>query len=122
MEEHSVETPDGFYLGLQRIIISPAFECDQTVSLFKKTPVLLMHGLMMSSECFLTGSHVSLVPFLVKKGFDVWLGNYRGNKYSSFHRDFTREDVRYWNFSLDELAHLDIPCTVKVLNLADLHC
>lgn len=33
-------------------------------------------------------------------GFDVWLGNVRGNVYSRKHVKYTRSDKEYWEFSL----------------------
>lgn len=38
-------------------------------------------------------------------GFDVWIGNNRGTKYSNLeqHRD------GYWDYTFDELAKYDVP-------------
>lgn len=33
-------------------------------------------------------------------GFDVWMGNVRGNVYSTEHVKYTRKDKEYWKFSL----------------------
>jgi pimeloyl-ACP methyl ester carboxylesterase len=52
---------------------------------------------------------------LATAGYDVWLGNARGNKYSSRHlyvNDSTRE---FWNFSLDELGRYDIPANLEFI-------
>jgi predicted acyl esterase len=36
---------------------------------------------------------------LVEHGYDVWLGNSRGNKYSKGHIDPKLSDKDYWAFS-----------------------
>ena len=46
--------------------------------------------------------------------YDVFLGNNRGNKYSSKHTSLNYRDKRYWDFSIDELARFDVPAMVNV--------
>eukprot|EP01071_Lankesteria_metandrocarpae_P008340 Lankesteria_metandrocarpae@DN4941_c0_g1_i3.p1 len=83
-------------------------------------PVLMMHGIMMSSEVFVCNAHLSLPVFLFKLGYDVWLANNRGNKYSWMHRTLRRHDPKYWDFSIDELAAYDVPAFVnRVLYLCN---
>jgi predicted alpha/beta hydrolase len=43
---------------------------------------------------------------LANQGYDVWLGNNRGSRFSL--TDNASEID--WNYSLDELAEFDIPC------------
>eukprot|EP00916_Digyalum_oweni_P005035 GHVL01008970.1.p1 GENE.GHVL01008970.1~~GHVL01008970.1.p1 ORF type:complete len:321 (+),score=35.99 GHVL01008970.1:394-1356(+) len=77
-----------------------------------------MHGLMMSSEIWVANSHLSLPLFLHQKGYDVWMANNRANKYSWMHTSLSRDDLRYWNFSIDELARFDVPtCIDYILDL-----
>jgi lysosomal acid lipase/cholesteryl ester hydrolase len=55
---------------------------------------------------------------LADAGYDVWLANNRGNKYSSAHKALTKSDLEYWNFSLDDLATYDVPAIIDyVLNI-----
>jgi lysosomal acid lipase/cholesteryl ester hydrolase len=52
---------------------------------------------------------------LVEAGFDLWLNNSRGNKYSRDHmtidlKSGKKEDVeKYWEFSFTELGWYDQP-------------
>jgi lysosomal acid lipase/cholesteryl ester hydrolase len=57
----------------------------------------------------------NLPMFLAEMGYDVWLGNTRGNKYSSKHKKFKRDEDQFWNFSIDELARYDLPDSVDYI-------
>jgi lysosomal acid lipase/cholesteryl ester hydrolase len=84
-----------------------------------KSPVLLMHGCMMSSEVWvcLRSSKKCLPLVLADAGYDVWLGNVRGNKYCQKHVNWTPSQNEFWDFSLDEIVMHDIPAIVDVLSI-----
>eukprot|EP00923_Selenidium_pygospionis_P003396 GHVN01005398.1.p1 GENE.GHVN01005398.1~~GHVN01005398.1.p1 ORF type:complete len:512 (+),score=69.55 GHVN01005398.1:40-1575(+) len=77
------------------------------------SPILMVHGLMMNSEGFVCRKEVSLAIHLFDQGYDVWLGNNRGNKYSWMHSHLPRSGNEYWDFSIDELAAYDVPSMVE---------
>ncbi|KAG2236776.1 hypothetical protein INT48_006960 [Thamnidium elegans] len=79
-----------------------------------KPVVLLYHGFLMSSEVWVSNiEEYSNLPFiLAKQGYDVWLGNARGNKYSQYHVHLSPNHQPFWNFSLNEFAMRDLPDTV----------
>ena len=57
---------------------------------------------------------------LANAGYDVWLGNNRGNYYSrehtSLHHDGDDEERKeYWDFSFHEMAEYDIPATLDYI-------
>ncbi|KAI8992188.1 Alpha/Beta hydrolase protein [Mycotypha africana] len=82
-----------------------------------KPVVLLYHGFLMSSEIWVTNTEeFSNLPFiLAQKGYDVWLGNARGNKYSQYHVYENPRNQPFWNFSLNEFATRDLPDTVDYI-------
>ncbi|KAJ2163179.1 cholesterol esterase [Coemansia sp. RSA 552] len=120
-EDHLVETRDGFVLGIHRITgrrNSPASTPLPTDSDSAAKPVVLFwHGFMLSSECFVCHPDwINILPFrLAEAGYDVWLGNSRGNKYSYRHSKYTPDDRRFWNYSIDEIAGIDVPTTVDYI-------
>ncbi|KAJ2504666.1 hypothetical protein GGI11_007283, partial [Coemansia sp. RSA 2049] len=91
---------------------------DRQASMRSTRPVVLFwHGFMLSSECFVCHPDwINILPFrLAEAGYDVWLGNSRGNKYSYKHLRLTPEDRRFWDFSIDEIATIDVPTTVEFI-------
>ena len=45
--------------------------------------------------------------YFAELGFDVWMGNSRGNKYSKNHRYLDATEKDFWNFSFYELGKYD---------------
>ena len=59
---------------------------------------------------------------LSSAGYDVWLGNNRGNKYSRQHKflDPDKDKVQFWDFSWHEMGVSDLPAMIDyVLNQTD---
>ncbi|KAG2485847.1 hypothetical protein HYH03_015430 [Edaphochlamys debaryana] len=88
--------------------------------------VFLQHGLLDSAAGFLVnGPGRSLAFLLADQGYDVWLGNVRGNTLSRTHMALEPADVRFWQWSYDEMAQYDLPamltyaaCTSGVASLS----
>lgn len=101
IEDHIVKTPDGYILTMFRM------KKDEAST---KPVVFLMHGLFGSSDDYVVnGVGRSLAHILVDEGFDVWLGNARGNKYSKKHEYLSNMDPRFWSFEWHEIALKDLP-------------
>ncbi|OAA47019.1 triacylglycerol lipase [Metarhizium rileyi] len=119
-EEHIVQTKDGYLLGIHRLQWRRGEE-GQKVNCgpwsTKKRVVYLHHGLLMNSEVWvcLTDERRCLPFELVERGFDVWFGNNRGNKYSKKSIHASPTTVQFWDFSMDEFAFHDIPDTISYI-------
>jgi len=121
-EEHVVQTGDGYLLGLHRLAWRRGEE-DVRVNAgpnkesVKKKVIYLHHGLMMNSEVWvcLTEQERCLPFELVERGYDVWLGNNRGNKYSKKSVNHAPTQTTFWNFSMDQFAFHDIPDSIAYI-------
>ena len=70
--------------------------------------VMLQHGLMASSDTWIANKDELAPAFrLAREGFDVWLGNNRGNKFSRHHRSINpdRNPSKFFDFSFEDLAN-----------------
>ncbi|KAK4162469.1 putative sterol esterase [Cladorrhinum sp. PSN259] len=119
-EEHVVRTEDGYLLGLHRLAWRKGEENTRVncgPNSVKKKVVYLHHGLLMNSEVWvcLTDEQRALPFVLVERGFDVWLGNNRGNKYSKKSIRFSPNTNEFWNFSIDQFALHDIPNSISYI-------
>ena len=98
-EDHKVVTDDGYILTLFRI---------RQKDLLKKTPAVLMqHGIMDTADAFIIhDSEKAPAMVLARRGFDVWLGNNRGTRYSLGHKflkyDKWEDQAEYNDFSWHE--------------------
>ncbi|KAI7782431.1 triacylglycerol lipase [Diaporthe eres] len=119
-EEHVVQTDDGYLLGLHRLAWKRGEEDTKVNSgpnSVQKRVIYLHHGLLMNSEVWvcLTDAQKVLPFVLVERGFDVWLGNNRGNKYSKKSVRSAPTSLEFWNFSIDEFAFHDIPNSIEYI-------
>ncbi|KAM0312116.1 hypothetical protein ACHAO8_006568 [Botrytis cinerea] len=119
-EEHVVQTKDGYLLCAHRLGWKKGEENMKVNSgpgSIKKPVVYLHHGLLMNSEVWvcLTDKERCLAFTLVERGYDVWLGNNRGNKYSKKSIHHSPTDTAFWDFSMDEFAFYDIPDTIQYI-------
>ncbi|XP_062540108.1 lipase 3-like [Armigeres subalbatus] len=106
VEVHSVTTEDGYMLTLFRIM-------PRKPSTSKKLPVFVMHGLLGSSADFvITGPNNSLAYYLADDGYEVWLGNARGTRYSRRHKELSVHSEEYWDFSWHEIGYYDLPAMI----------
>lgn len=107
-EEHNVITEDGYILSVFRI---QGRNCIQR----RYPPVILMHGLLQSSDSWLdAGPQAGLAYLLSDACYDLWVGNQRGNYYARRHTTLNPDkDEKFWEFSIDDIGYFDIPATIK---------
>lgn len=115
-EEHKVTTEDGYILTLHRIpgLLHELTEVKKTFS--PKPAVLFMHGLTGDSSMFLLNAPFKTTGFLAAKaGFDVWLGNNRGCKFSREHLTLKHDDKTpaYWDFDFEDMGTKDLPAMIN---------
>ncbi|RVE50819.1 hypothetical protein evm_004568 [Chilo suppressalis] len=113
-EEHSVTTEDGYIIKLHRI---PCGRNNETNNL----TIFLMHGFVDSSDSWvLQGIDKALAYILADRGFDVWMGNARGNKHALRHTSLNTNQSEFWDFTWEEIGTYDLPAMIDyTLNVTE---
>ncbi|XP_060538203.1 lipase member M-like, partial [Pantherophis guttatus] len=103
-EEYEILTEDGYYLNVNRI---PGGN---------KSAILLMHALIMEGSVWISNlPHQSLGFILADAGYDVWIGNSRGNFWSRRHKHLSVNETEFWNFSLHEMGIYDLTAMTEFI-------
>lgn len=114
-DEFEVKTEDGYILSMQRIPWGHNESGNTTGE--KKQPVLLQHGVLMDGMTWLLNSpKESLAFILADSGYDVWIANIRGTKWSKRHVSLDPSSSAYWNWSWDELVAYELPAMVDFVH------
>ncbi|KAI6171167.1 AB-hydrolase associated lipase region and Alpha beta hydrolase fold-1 domain containing protein [Aphelenchoides bicaudatus] len=96
-EEHAVLTDDGYILTIHRI---PYGKSGPSTN---RPVVFFQHGLEDSSVSFI----------FADAGYDVWLGNMRGNTYGKDHVSLDPKSHDFWKFTFDEMAEHDLDAMIN---------
>ncbi|XP_060096800.1 lipase member M-like [Heteronotia binoei] len=103
-EEYEVLTFDGYYLSLNRI---PGGS---------KAAVLMIHALIKEGSNWVENlPHNSLGFILADAGYDVWIGNHRGNSWSRRHEHFSIDQQEFWDFSFHEMGIYDLSAFIDFI-------
>ncbi|KAJ8646134.1 hypothetical protein MRB53_007882 [Persea americana] len=109
-KEYQVTTEDGYILSMQNI---PGGRSVGGSEGGRKQPVLLQHGILMDGMTWLWDNpDQSLGYILADSGFDVWIANTRGTRWSIKHQSLDRNNPAYWAWSWDELVEYELPAIV----------
>ncbi|XP_047986373.1 lipase 1-like [Leguminivora glycinivorella] len=100
VKQYDVVTEDGYILTL--------FHVPGTLD-----PVLLFHGIADSSDTFVIRGNTSLIITLAKLGYNLWIGNSRGNLYGRRHVSLNPDtDKKFWDYSFHEVGYYDLAATI----------
>ncbi|KAI5738221.1 hypothetical protein M8J77_004316 [Diaphorina citri] len=104
-ETHRTKTQDGYTLTMHRIVPKYA----------NSPPVLLQHGLCLASDSWILRGQEDLAIILHNNGYDVWMGNIRGNYYSRHHDYMDPREEAFWDFSWHEHGLYDVPAMIDYI-------
>ncbi len=103
-EKHEVVTADHYILTIFRVLPRgpPLGEV-----------LFLQHGLSSSADAWVcNGPELSPVFILAARGFEVWVGNSRGNHYSKANLRLLPDMKAFWEFSFVEMGRYDLPASI----------
>uniref|UniRef100_A0A8C6ZJ71 Lipase n=1 Tax=Nothoprocta perdicaria TaxID=30464 RepID=A0A8C6ZJ71_NOTPE len=110
-EEHEVLTDDGYFLSVNRIPYGREDAGNRG-----GLPVLLQHGVFLDGTSWISNfPSTSLAFILADAGYDVWLGNSRGNSWSRRHLNLSTDQEEFWDFSFHEMAIYDLPAMINFI-------
>ena len=107
LEKHVYTTKDGY--------INTVYRIPGPKVAGKKPVIIYQHGLIDCSNSIICAEEDSLGLRLVNAGYDLWMNNSRGNRYSKEHMhidvEYATKEQRdkYFEFSFQELAEFDQP-------------
>ncbi|KAG9133655.1 hypothetical protein Leryth_021644 [Lithospermum erythrorhizon] len=80
-------------------------------------PVLLQHGLLVDGMTWLLNSPgQSLAFILADSGFDVWISNIRGTRFSRRHVTLNANiNPEFWDWTWDDLIMNDLPAVINFI-------
>lgn len=118
-ETHKILTEDGYWLTAFRILGEKG-ETREDALKKKKPAVFLQHGILDSADTWIMHYENQAPAFiLANEGYDVWIGNTRGNKYSREHAtlspDFKGDMEKFWDFSFEEMAQYDVKANIEYI-------
>jgi len=100
-----VTTEDGYLLTLFHIsggLHKPAG------SNTGRSPLLFQHGILDSADGWVMhGQDLSPAFYFANQGYDVYVGNNRGTKYSRNHKTIHPDNKEFWQYSFLDLAKDD---------------
>lgn len=105
-------TSDGYVSMIYRI---PG-KIEQIGQPIKKPAVLMQHGLLCDHMFWMVNDADLAPPFtLANQGYDVWLGNNRGNRFARGHTSLDTKDREFWETNFTDMGVKDVPAFIDFI-------
>lgn len=102
VEHHFAVTEDGYILHMHRLKGREG-----------KPVIFFQHGLVCSSWAWVVSNDYAPAIRFWKLGYDVWLGNFRGNMYSQKHTTLQLNSTLFWDFTFEQMGECDLPAELN---------
>mmetsp|Transcript_64761 Transcript_64761/g.75299 ORF Transcript_64761/g.75299 Transcript_64761/m.75299 type:complete len:397 (+) Transcript_64761:27-1217(+) len=111
VESYIVVTDDEYELMVFRI------QAKNTSIVSGKPVTLMWHGLMDACNSWVANEEqIAPALILANEGYDVWLANSRGARYSMGHKKYNpKSSEAYWDFSWQEMSDHDVPAVFEFI-------
>ena len=108
-EGHEVVTEDGYILSVWNV------QGNKT-NADPRPPVLMVHALEVDMMEYVNNlPEVAHAFVLARQGYDVWLLNNRGTRFSDTHKTLDNSSKEYWNFDWEDMGTKDLPATIDYI-------
>ena len=113
-DKYPVLTEDGYTIAMIRLFK----QGENRYSQIDRPPVLIGHGLGMTSEAYLVKDdefNYSPAIWALESGWDVWLANNRGTRFSIYEDEALGIDSttnQYWDFEFTTMGRYDLPAMI----------
>ncbi|XP_011880061.1 PREDICTED: gastric triacylglycerol lipase-like isoform X2 [Vollenhovia emeryi] len=103
------------------VLIGPGKSLGRALLVFCKTERFKYNLDISLNKVTQRGVVLFLAYILADAGYDVWLGNNRGNIYSRNHTSLSPTDRAFWDFSYHELGIYDLPAMIDYVSYTTGH-
>lgn len=84
--------------------------------ILRRPVVFMLAGIYASSDSWLLNGKDNALPYLLSNnGYDIWLGNNRGNLYAKQNIWHDSKEREFWNFSWHEMSIFDMPAMINYI-------
>lgn len=82
-----------------------------------KNALIMQHGMGGSGEgwLFQMDGKDPMAKKFAEMGFDVWLANNAGTKYSQVHTTYTVDDQEFWDLPWNKFGQYDLPALTEYI-------
>ncbi|CAH1379417.1 unnamed protein product, partial [Tenebrio molitor] len=77
--------------------------------------IFFQHGLFTDARAWVSQYNDSVAFLFWRAGYDVWLGNNRGNLYGKKHVTWKPSDGEFWNYRFGKIGYYDLDASVEYI-------
>ena len=108
VEKYNFTTSDGYMLQIFRIPGKKGESLEHALA-NPRSPFIMQHGYIDDSDVMVAnGDPYAPAFFFATGGYDIWLPNIRGNRYSRINDHMSPDDKEFWDFNMENMGMIDM--------------